>query len=91
VVRKTGKNLGLRTDALNIFEKDLVLSMPHAGASLIVQELESHLSGIKVSGITDIYPDSQADVVVPFDIDFVNNLIGQTYDEAKALQILSHL
>ena len=91
VVRKTGKRLGIRTDALNVFEKDILLESAHRWASLITSELEKNLSGIKISGITDIYPNPQAEITVPYDLDFTNNLIGADYSDETMITILSNL
>ena len=91
VVRKTGKRLGIRTDALNVFEKDILLESAHRWASLIASELEKNLSGINISGITDIYPNPQIEVTVPYDLSFTNNLIGADYSDETMTTILSNL
>jgi len=91
VVRKTGKRLGLRTDALNVFEKDILLESAQRWVSLIATELEKKLDGIKITGISDIYPSMQKAVTVPFDPNFINNLIGANYSEDEMLQILKNL
>ncbi|MDR3150874.1 MAG: B3/4 domain-containing protein [Candidatus Peribacteria bacterium] len=43
VLRITGKRLGIRTDALNLNEKDIVEELQIHGASLVVEELERNL------------------------------------------------
>ncbi len=91
VVRKTGKRIGLRTDALNVFEKDILLESAHRWASLIASELEKNLNGIKITGITDIYANPQIEVIVPYDLDFTNNLIGTDYTDETMTSILSNL
>ena len=57
VVRQSGKRLGLRTDALNVFEKDLVSSIRDTGPSLIIKELQLHLPDMKLESFTDVYPE----------------------------------
>jgi hypothetical protein len=42
-LRITGKRLGIRTDALNLNEKDIVEELQIHGASLVVEELERNL------------------------------------------------
>jgi hypothetical protein len=39
----------VRTDSLNVFEKDLVNVMQHAGMSLIANELEKNLPNLKLT------------------------------------------
>lgn len=55
VVRKTGKRLWIRTDALNLYEKDLVDELQIYGASLIVEELEKNLGNVKVVAFDDLW------------------------------------
>lgn len=88
VVRKSWKRLGLRTDALNVFEKDLVSSMRDTGPSLIIQELKAHLPNIKLESFTDVYPEPTYASEIEFDLDHINNLIGKKYSREEALNIL---
>ncbi|MFK7780162.1 MAG: phenylalanine--tRNA ligase subunit beta [Candidatus Gracilibacteria bacterium] len=90
-VRKTGKILGIRTDSLNVFEKDIVVEMPSKGVNLIASELEKILDGIKITGYSDVYPNKQEIITIPFDLDFINNLIGKKYTKSVALNILKNL
>ena len=91
VVRKTGKNLGLRTDALNIFEKDILTQMQSRGASLIVAELAKIFPDFKIQSVSDIYPHPSQEKEVPFARDFICKLIGRDYSEEKILSILNCL
>jgi len=91
VVRKTGKNHGLRTDALNIFEKDIVCGMQEKGASLIVSELRKSFPEMTITATSDIYPDIQNNAPIAFDIDFTNRLIGANYNADEALTLLANL
>ena len=43
--------------------------------SLIVEELEKHFDDIKLVAYSDIYPKKQEQITIPFDIEFINNLI----------------
>ncbi len=43
ILRKSGKRLGIRTDSLNVFEKDILNEMQICGASLVVNELQKLL------------------------------------------------
>lgn len=91
ILRKTWKKLGIRTDALNVFEKDIVLEMPSRWLSLIVSELEKNLDNIEITNFSDIYNYKQEEVSINFDLDFINNLIGKKYSREEALNILSNL
>jgi len=91
VVRKTGKRLGIRTDALNVFEKDLVSSIRDTGPSLIIQELEKNLSSIKLEAFTDVYENPEGHTSIDFDLKYINALIWRNYPEQEALEILAIL
>jgi len=90
-VRKTGKRQGLRTDALNIFEKDIVCGMQPCGASLIVTELQKIFPKSKIEAISDVYPKKEENAPVPYDLDFTRRLIGKNYEEKEVLEILQNL
>jgi len=91
VVRKTWKRLWIRTDSLNVFEKDTLPDMAHAWVSLIVKELQNNLENVKLESWSDIYPDKQKLVKIPFDINFINKIIWKEYDEKYAKKILNNL
>jgi phenylalanyl-tRNA synthetase beta chain len=75
VVRKTWKKYWIRTDSLNVFEKDILKSMNIAWASLIVEELEKNLENIKLVSYSDCYEEKQKEVKIPFDLEYINNLL----------------
>ncbi|PZM85039.1 phenylalanine--tRNA ligase subunit beta [Candidatus Gracilibacteria bacterium] len=91
VLRITGKKLGLRTDALNIFEKDILNEMQDKGASLIISEILKNIKNAKLVSYSDIYPKKQEKVFIDFDLDFINNLIGKKYEKQEVLNILENL
>ncbi|NVP17875.1 phenylalanine--tRNA ligase subunit beta [Candidatus Gracilibacteria bacterium] len=90
-IRKTGKRLGVRTDSLNVFEKDIVNGMQQAGLSLIVNELQKNLKDVKLISFSDIYPNKQKEVFIDFDLNFINKIVGTNYSEKEALKILENL
>lgn len=90
-IRKSWKKLWVRTDALNVFEKDIVNGMQEAWLSLIVSELEKNLKNIKISAFDDIYPIKQKEINVLFDLKFINKLVWTNYSEAEVLKILNNL
>ncbi len=91
ILRKTWKKLWIRTDSLNLFEKDLLNEMQDKAASLILEELEKNLKDIKIISYTDSYPKKQEEIFVNFDLDFINNLIWKNYKEKEVLTILENL
>jgi hypothetical protein len=74
-----------------VFEKDLVNAMQLAGMSLIADELEKHLPELQLTAYTDNYNKPQEEVVITYDKDFMQNLIGKSYSEAEILNILDTL
>nr|MDD3719719.1 phenylalanine--tRNA ligase subunit beta [Candidatus Gracilibacteria bacterium] len=90
-VRKTGRRHGIRTDSLNVFEKDIPTDLSIYGVSLIYRNLKNLFPDLKIEGFSDIYPKNQEVVKVPFDLNFINNLIGAKYNEKEALEILEKL
>jgi len=91
VVRNTWKRLGIRTDALNVFEKDLVHTIRDTGPSLIIAELEKHLPNLKLESFTDVYAEPGLQTTIDFDLDYINRLIGKKYDEKEVCHILETL
>jgi len=91
IVRQSGKRLGLRTDALNVFEKDLVVDIRDTGTSLIMQELRKQLPNCKLEAFTDVYPEKQYAAEIDFDLSHICNLIGKKYSRDKVLDILDRL
>lgn len=91
VIRKTGKRLGLRTDSLNVFEKDLVASIRETGPSLIIQELQKNIPNLKLEAFGDVYPEPQAQTYIDYDFDFICRLIGKEYRSKEALEILARV
>ncbi|NDK08428.1 phenylalanine--tRNA ligase subunit beta [Candidatus Gracilibacteria bacterium] len=90
-VRKTGRRHGIRTDSLNVFEKDIPLEFPIYGVSLIYRKLKEYFPASKIEGCSDVYPVKQEIKKVRFDLNFVNNLIGANYSEKESLEILENL
>ncbi|MEE3468039.1 MAG: phenylalanine--tRNA ligase subunit beta [Eubacterium sp.] len=75
-IRRSGKKLGMRTDAQAKFEKGLdpntALEAINRACALI-EELDA---GDVVPGVVDQYPRKREPIEVPYDVDKVNALIG---------------
>ena len=91
ILRMTGKRLGIRTDSLNIFEKDILPVSAKWWVSLIVSELEKYFPNLKLEAYSDIFPKKQKQVEIDFDLDFVNRLIWKEYSLDTAKKILTNL
>ncbi|MCH2188283.1 phenylalanine--tRNA ligase subunit beta [Candidatus Gracilibacteria bacterium] len=90
-LRQTGKRLGLRTDALNVFEKDLQADMAIKGLGLILEELKKHCPNMKITGHSDSYPNPQKQVSFEYQEEKIKSLIGKNYDSKNILTILKNL
>lgn len=90
-IRKTWKRLWVRTDSLNVFEKDIVNGMQNLAASLIIDELEKNLKDIKIVSYEDIYENKQKEISIDFDLNFINKILGTYYEESFVLNIIKNL
>ncbi len=90
-LRMTGKKLGIRTDSLNVFEKDILPATALYGVSLIVSELEKAFSNMSLIAYSDSYPAPQEQITIPSDIEFINRLIWKNYSETEVKTILNNL
>lgn len=91
IIRKTGKNLWIRTDSLNVFEKDILTETAISWLSLIVSELEKFFPNLKLESFSDNYPKKQKKIIIDYDLEFINNLIWKKYTESNAKKILENL
>jgi len=90
-LRMSGKKLWIRTDALNIFEKDLLPISAQWGLSLIVHELEKAFLDIEFESFSDCFNLKIEEKTIDFDLNFINNLIWKKYEKEEVLKILSNL
>lgn len=90
-VRKTGRRHGIRTDSLNVFEKDIPADLAIYWVSLIFRKLKENFPDLKIEWFSDIYPKKQDKIKVPFDLDFTNNLLGTNYWDIESLEVLKSL
>lgn len=91
ILRMTWKRLWLRTDALNVFEKEILPETASRWMSLILSELKKVFPKLEVISYFDSYEDKQKEVKLPFDLAFINNLIWANYSEKEVLEILKNL
>ena len=91
IIRATGKRIGLRTDALNVFEKDLTTQMQARWVALILSELRNIFPNLKIEKVSDVYPDPRTPITIELDVQRINNLIGAEYAEERVITLLSRL
>ena len=75
-IRKSGKRIGLRTDASAKFEKGLDPNLAMEAMNRACQLVEELGVGEVVGGAVDIYPVKREGVKLPFEPDKYNKLLG---------------
>lgn len=75
-IRKSGKRIGLRTDASAKFEKGLDPNLAMEAMNRACQLVEELGVGEVVGGAVDIYPVKREGVKIPFETDKYNKLLG---------------
>ncbi len=75
-IRKSGKKVGLRTDASGKFEKGLDPNNAEAAMNRACQLVEEMGAGEVVGGMIDVYGKKKEPVRVSFDADEINALLG---------------
>lgn len=75
-IRKSGKKIGLRTDASGKFEKGLDPNNAQAAIDRACQLVEELGAGEVVGGMVDVYGKKKEPVRIPFDPEEINRLLG---------------
>lgn len=91
ILRITWKRLWIRTDSLNIFEKDIPTDLASYATALIVEELKHEYPNLSIDAYFDSYNIKQKEVRQIFDLSFYNNLIWANYEEKYVINILNNL
>lgn len=91
ILRHTGRRLGIRTDALNIFEKNIPTELQIAWVSLIFNTLKNIFPNLLVDGFGESYEEKQESISIPYDLTFTNKLIGAEYKDEQKKTILWNL
>ena len=86
-IRKSAKRVGLRTDASGKFEKGLDPHNAEAAINRACQLIEELGCGEVVSGIVDVKGELKEEVVLPFEPESYNKLLGTDVSEAEMLEI----
>ena len=86
-IRKSAKRLGLRTDASGKFEKGLDPHNAEAAINRACQLIEELGCGEVVSGMADVHGEMKEKVVLPFEPERYNRLLGTDVSEQEMLDI----
>ncbi len=84
-IRLSAKRVGLRSDASGKFEKGLDPNTAMEAMNRACQLIEELGCGEVVGGVIDIYPNKKTPIQLPFDPEYINNLIGTSLTEEEML------
>jgi len=92
VLRMTWKRLWIRTDSLNVFEKDTIPEMCDYATTLILDELRNNYPNLEITWYFDSKQNKKENIKkIPFDVDFINNLLWSNFEKDFILNILNRL
>ena len=90
-IRLSGKKLGMRTDAQAKFEKGLDPNNAIDAMNRACQLVEELGAGEVVGGTIDYYPVEKEPIVIPYDADKINALLGTDIDETTMVKYFEKL
>ena len=90
-IRLSGKKLGMRTDAQAKFEKGLDPNNAIDAMNRACQLVEELGAGEVIGGAIDYYPVEKEPIVIPYDADKINALLGIDIDEATMVKYFEKL
>jgi len=90
-IRKTSKELVLRTEASSKFEKGVSFEMPLEVANRVCYLMEQLGAGDVVPGVIDIYPNKSKAIEIPYSVEGINRVIGATLSKAQIIEALDKL
>ena len=90
-IRLSGKKLGMRTDAQAKFEKGLDPNNAIDAMNRACQLVEELGAGEVVGGAIDYYPVEKEPIVIPYDADKINALLGTDIDETTMVKYFENL
>ena len=90
-IRKSAKRVGLRTDASGKFEKGLDPHNAEAAINRACQLIEELGCGEVVDGMVDVCGEMREEVVLPFEPDQYNKLLGTEVSTEEMLEIFQRI
>ncbi len=84
-IRKTSKDLGLRTEASSRFEKGVSVELPPIVVNRVCQLIEMLGAGEIIGGMIDVYPTHKEMVRIPYRPERISKVVGEsiTADEIR--------
>jgi len=89
-IRRTRTRLGLRTESSDRFEKDIDPNLAEKAMARVIEILE-HIANGKLEEIADVYPKKVVPWKIKLDLDYANNLLGETIPVKDIIKILNSL
>ena len=90
-IRLSSKKLGMRTEASGIFEKGLDANNAILAMDRACQLVEEMGAGEVVGGVVDIYPQKKEPVILPFEPEKYNRILGTDITENEMLSYFERL
>jgi phenylalanyl-tRNA synthetase beta subunit (EC 6.1.1.20) len=90
-IRKTSKELGLRTEASSRFEKGVSNVLPMEVVNRVCYLIEQLKAGMILPGTIDVYPNGEKQVKIPYTVEGINRVIGSELVESQVIEILAKL
>lgn len=90
-IRKTSKELGLRTEASSRFEKGVSNVLPMEVVNRVCYLIEQLKAGVILPGTIDVYPNGEKQVKIPYTVEGINRVIGSELVESQVIDILTKL
>lgn len=90
-VRRTSRELGLRTEASRRFERGLDPALAEAGALRAVELITRVADGEPADGLVDVYPRPEAPRVISLSEDYVAGLLGRRFPRDEIARVLESL
>lgn len=90
-IRKTSKDLGLRSEASSRYEKGVSVELPAMVVDRVCHLIELLGAGEVVPGLIDVYPKKAAKLEIPFRVDRINQIIGSDLTIDEMVEILKKL
>lgn len=90
-IRKTSKDIGLRSEASSRFEKGVAVCHVDPVMERVCQLAEMLGVGEIVDGAVDVYPSPEAPIVISARVARINSLLGTNLTEAEMIDIFASL
>lgn len=90
-IRKTSKDLGLRSEASSRFEKGVAEIMPELAINRFCELVEELECGTIIDGVIDVYPNKKDAITIPYRPEKINAIIGIDISEEELNGYLNRL